>query len=110
MAMEPPAAPAPESAAEMRTRCLIYDAERQTFGEARTVKVRVRNTCDITVTAEESEFEITAMPSDGLGVVSHATGRFPSNIGPHSSNVETTIEIDCPGDVHAGCKYFVEPL
>ena len=72
--------------------------------------MRVRNACDMTVPPEESEFDITAMPSDGLGVVSHATGRFAVPIGPNSDNVETTVEVDCPGDVHAGCKYYVEPM
>src|SRR5262245_65764717 len=105
-----PPAPTQESPAAMRKRCLTYDAERETFGEARSVKVRVRNTCDMTVATEESDFEITAMPSDGRGVVSRATGRFSSAIGPHSSNVETSIGVDCPGDVQAGVKHCVQPL
>ena len=109
-----PATPAtaeatPASPKEQRARCLAYTAERETFGESRRVKIRVRNSCEITIPVEETEFEITAMPSDGLGLVSSATARFPTAIGPLSSNVETTVELDCPGDVHAGCKYFVEP-
>jgi hypothetical protein len=104
-----PADPTPSSPAEQRARCLTYTVERDTFGESRRVKVRVRNSCGFWIPPDQSWFEITATPSSGLGVVGHATGSFQTPIGPHSSNVETFIEVDCPGDVRAGCKYFVEP-
>jgi hypothetical protein len=105
-----PADPTPSSPKEQRARCLSYTVDRETFGESRRVKVRVRNSCGFSIPPEESFFEITAMPSNGRGVVGRATGSFQSTIGPHSSNVETLIEVDCPADVHAGCKYFVEPM
>jgi hypothetical protein len=104
-----PAEPTPGSALERRARCLEYTVERETFGESRRVKVRVRNKCDFWIPTEESWFEITAMPSSGQGIAGRATGSFQSPIGPNSSNVETFIEVDCPGDVRAGCKYYVEP-
>ena len=104
-----PAEPTPGSAAERRAQCLSYTVERETFGESRRVKVRVRNTCGFWIPPEESFFEITAMPSNGQGIVGRATGSFQAPIGPHSSNVETFIEVDCPGDVRGGCKYYVEP-
>jgi len=103
-----PAEPTPGSARELRARCLTYTVERETFGESRRVKVRVRNACAIWIPAEESWFEITAMPSSGQGIAGRATGSFQTPIGPHSSNVETFIEVDCPGDVRGGCKYYVE--
>jgi hypothetical protein len=105
-----PADPTPASPKERRARCLSYTVERETFGESRRVKIRVRNACGITIPPEESFFEITATPSNGRGVVGRATGSFQVPIGPQSSNVETFIEVDCPPDVHAGCKYFVEPM
>ncbi len=104
-----PAEPTPVSATEQRARCLTYTVERETFGESRRVKVRVRNACAIWIPIEESFFEITAMPSSGQGIAGRATGSFQTPIGPHSSNVETFIEVDCPGDVRGGCKYYVEP-
>ena len=36
--------------------------ERETFGESKRVKVRVRNACGFLIPPEESWFEITAMP------------------------------------------------
>jgi hypothetical protein len=104
-----PAEPTPASPAEQRARCLSYTVERETFGESRRVKVRVKNSCGFSIPPEESWFEITATPASGRGVVGRASGSFQATIGPHSSNVETLIEVDCPADVHAGCKYFVEP-
>ncbi len=104
-----PAEPTPGSAAERRAQCLSYTVERETFGESRRVKVRVRNACAFWIPPEESWFEITAMPSSGQGIVGRATGSFQAAIGPHSSNVETLIEVDCPGDIRGGCKYYVEP-
>ena len=102
------AAPTPASPAEQRSRCLTYTAERAKFGESRKVVVRVRNSCDITIAPEESQFEITAMPASGQGIAGRATGSFQTPIAPHSSNVETVIEVDCPGDVRGSCKYYVE--
>ena len=93
---------------ERRAQCLTYTVERETFGESRRVKVRVRNACDFWIPPEESLFEITAMPASGQGIAGRATGSFQTPIGPHSSNVETFIEVDCPGDVRGGCKYYVE--
>jgi hypothetical protein len=104
-----PADPTPASPKEQRARCLTYTVERETFGESRRVKVRVRNSCGMWIPPEDSWFEITAMPSSGQGVVGRATGSFQTAIGPHSSNVETLIQVDCPGDIRAGCKYYVEP-
>jgi hypothetical protein len=104
-----PADPTPASPLEQRKRCLTYTVERETFGESRRVKVRVRNSCGFWIPADQSGFEITALPSSGQGVTGRATGSFQHPIGPHSSNVETFIEVDCPGDVRAGCKYYVEP-
>jgi hypothetical protein len=103
------AEPTSGSATEQRARCLTYTVERETFGESRRVKVRVRNACAIWIPVEESFFEISAMPSSGQGIAGRATGSFQTPIGPHSSNVETFIEVDCPGDVRGGCKYYVEP-
>ena len=105
-----PADPTPATPAERRKRCLTYTVDRETFGESRRVKIRVKNSCGFSIPPEESGFEITATPSNGRGVVGSATGSFQTTIGPHSSNVETLIEVDCPPDVHAGCRYFVEPM
>ena len=104
-----PADPTPASPRERRARCLTYTVDRETFGESGRVKIRVKNSCGFSIPPEESGFEITATPSNGLGLVGHATGAFQTTIGPHSNNVETYIDVDCPADVHAGCKYFVEP-
>ena len=104
-----PADPTPASPLEQRKRCLTYTVDRETFGESRRVKVRVRNNCGSWVPVDQSGFEITAIPSSGQGVVGRASGSFQHPIGPHSSNVETFIEVDCPGDIRAGCKYYVEP-
>jgi len=82
---------------------------RETFGESKRVRVRVRNACGFWIPPEESWFEITAMPANGQGISGRATGSFQTPIGPNSSNVETFIEVDCPGDVRGGCKYYVEP-
>ena len=103
-----PAEPTPGSAAERRAKCLSYTVERETFGESKRVKVRVRNACGFWIPPEESWFEITAMPANGQGISGRATGSFQTPIGPNSSNVETFIEVDCPGDVRGGCKYYVE--
>ncbi len=102
-----PADPTPGTPAERRARCLTYTVERETFGESRRVKVRVRSTCSFWIRPEESWFEIEATPSSGQGVTGRARGNFQTPIAPHSSNVETFIEVDCPGDVRGGCKYFV---
>ena len=104
-----PSEPTPGSAAERRAKCLSYTVERETFGESKRVKVRVRNACGFWIPPEESWFEITAMPANGQGISGRATGSFQTPIGPNSSNVETFIEVDCPGDVRGGCKYYVEP-
>jgi len=104
-----PAEPTPGSAAERRAKCLSYTVERETFGESKRVKVRVRNACGFWIPPEESWFEISAMPANGQGISGRATGSFQTPIGPNSSNVETFIEVDCPGDVRGGCKYYVEP-
>ena len=103
-----PSEPTPGSAAERRAKCLSYTVERETFGESKRVKVRVRNACGFWIPPEESWFEITAMPANGQGISGRATGSFQTPIGPSSSNVETFIEVDCPGDVRGGCKYYVE--
>jgi hypothetical protein len=102
-----PAEPTPGSPAERRAQCLTYTVERETFGESRRVKVRVRSTCPFWIPPEESWFEIEATPSSGQGVTGRARGNFQTPIAPHSSNVETFIEVDCPGDVRGGCKYYV---
>jgi hypothetical protein len=103
-----PSDPTPGTPAERRARCLTYTVERETFGESRRVKVRVRNACGFWIPTDESFFEITALPANGQGIAGRATGSFQVPIGPHSSNVETFIEVDCPGDVRGGCKYYVE--
>ena len=103
-----PSEPTPGSAAERRAKCLSYTVERETFGESKRVKVRVRNACGFWIPPEESWFEISAMPANGQGISGRATGSFQTPIGPNSSNVETFIEVDCPGDVRGGCKYYVE--
>ena len=107
--LDRPADPTPSSPLEQRKQCLTYTVERETFGESRRVKIRVANRCGFWIPADQSWFEITAIPSSGQGVVGSATGSFQHPIGPHSSNVETFIEVDCPGDIRAGCKYYVEP-
>ena len=103
-----PSEPTPGSAAERRAKCLSYTVERETFGESKRVKVRVRNACGFSIPPEESWFEISAMHANGQGISGRATGSFQTPIGPNSSNVETFIEVDCPGDVRGGCKYYVE--
>ena len=103
-----PSEPTPGSAAERRAKCLSYTVERETFGESKRVKVRVRNACGFWIPPEESWFEISAMPANGQGISGRATGSFQTPIGPNSSNVETFIEVDCPGDVRGGCKYYIE--
>jgi hypothetical protein len=103
------AEPTPASEAEKRARCLTYTVERETFGESRRVKVRVRNACAFEISAEQTRFEVTATPLDGQGVIGRTTGSFPTAIPPNSSNVETSLEVDCPSDV-GGCRYFVTSL
>jgi hypothetical protein len=101
--------PTPASEAEQRARCLSYTVERETLGESRRVKVRVRNTCSVAILAEQTRFEITATPLDGQGVIGRTTGSFQKPIPPNSESVETSIEVDCPSDV-GGCRYFVTAL
>ena len=55
----------------------LIHRERETFGESKRVKVRVRNACDFWIPPEESWFEITAMPANGQGIAGRATRQLP---------------------------------
>ena len=103
------AEPTPASEAEKRARCLTYTVERETMGESRRVTVRVRNACAFEIPADQSRFEVTSTPLDGQGVIGRTEGAFSTAIPPNSSNVATSIEVDCPSDV-GGCRYFVTAL
>lgn len=104
-----PADPTPRSASEERSRCLSYTVQPEPSGQSRRLRVRVRNACTFWVPPEQSWFEIVATPSNGQGTTGKATGSFQGPIAPHSSNVETFIEVDCPSEVQGGCRYTVTP-
>ncbi len=102
-----PAEPTPASRAEQRSRCLTYTVEPESTGPSTRLRVRVRSHCGFWVPVEESWFEIVATPVSGHGTTGRATGSFQTPIGPHSSNVETLVEVDCPTDLPGGCRYSV---
>ncbi len=102
-----PADPTPASRAEQRSRCLTYTVEPESTGPSTRLRVRVRSHCGFWVPVEESWFEIVATPVSGHGTTGRATGSFQAPIGPHSSNVETLVEVYCPTDVAGGCRYSV---
>jgi hypothetical protein len=69
-------------------------------GPAIRVRVTGRNTCSVTVTWDESWFEITALDVNG-SQVGREVGRFQAAIPPQGQ-AQTYIGVDCP---RTPCRY-----
>ncbi len=99
-----PRDPTPASRTEQLSRCLKYSLAPDPINQWRRLKVKVRNTCNNYVPADETWFEVVAAGPNGA-TIGRAVGHFGEPIAPFSWELETFIEVDCP--LVGGCRYSV---